>query len=293
MRVALFITCFNDTLFPATGRATVEVLERLGHEVVFPEVQTCCGQMHFNTGYQREAIPLAGQQPPRAPRRLDGRQGPQVRPHAVFQGVVEGGAGLVATEAILWRVRRATRDVPEGERPEDVPVERGYRTEDDAPRDEIVARFAENVAEYEATVHRVDEADLPARIAEMLEGRCLNKLVVPPLLPEAWIADGVLTGCALGISQTGTIVLDAGPAQGRRAHPATRLPPVRCARGAGSGPSARGVREAGRGRQGRGPGRQVHLRPVRDLGHRAQPGRGWARPAGAGGPYKSAEGERA
>ncbi|QIN77907.1 (Fe-S)-binding protein [Rubrobacter marinus] len=58
MRVALFITCFNDTLFPETGRATVEVLERLGHEVVFPEEQTCCGQMHFNTGYQREAIPL-------------------------------------------------------------------------------------------------------------------------------------------------------------------------------------------------------------------------------------------
>ena len=58
MRVALFITCFNDTLFPETGRATVEVLERLGHEVEFPLAQTCCGQMHFNTGYQREAIPL-------------------------------------------------------------------------------------------------------------------------------------------------------------------------------------------------------------------------------------------
>jgi L-lactate dehydrogenase complex protein LldE len=58
VRVALFITCFNDTLFPETGRATVEVLERLGHEVEFPMEQTCCGQMHFNTGYQREAIPL-------------------------------------------------------------------------------------------------------------------------------------------------------------------------------------------------------------------------------------------
>ncbi len=58
MRVALFITCFNDTLFPETGRASVEVLERLGVEVDFPLAQTCCGQMHFNTGYQREAIPL-------------------------------------------------------------------------------------------------------------------------------------------------------------------------------------------------------------------------------------------
>lgn len=58
MRVALFITCFNDTLFPETGRATVRLLERLGYEVAFPVEQTCCGQMHFNTGYQREAIPL-------------------------------------------------------------------------------------------------------------------------------------------------------------------------------------------------------------------------------------------
>jgi L-lactate dehydrogenase complex protein LldE len=58
VRVALFITCFNDTLFPETGRATVEVLERLGVSVDFPLEQTCCGQMHFNTGYQREAVPL-------------------------------------------------------------------------------------------------------------------------------------------------------------------------------------------------------------------------------------------
>ena len=58
MRIALFITCFNDTIFPETGRAMVRLLERLGHTVDFPFEQTCCGQMHFNTGYQREAIPL-------------------------------------------------------------------------------------------------------------------------------------------------------------------------------------------------------------------------------------------
>ncbi len=58
MRVALFVACFNDTLYPETGIATVKLLERLGVEVEFPEEQTCCGQMHFNTGYQREAIPL-------------------------------------------------------------------------------------------------------------------------------------------------------------------------------------------------------------------------------------------
>ncbi len=59
LRIALFITCFNDTLFPETGKAVVRLLERLGHEVVFPEEQTCCGQMHFNTGYQLEALRLA------------------------------------------------------------------------------------------------------------------------------------------------------------------------------------------------------------------------------------------
>ncbi|NBU63689.1 MAG: (Fe-S)-binding protein [Chloroflexia bacterium] len=58
MQVALFITCFNDTLFPNTGKAVVSIIERLGHQVIFPEAQTCCGQMHFNTGYQVEAMPL-------------------------------------------------------------------------------------------------------------------------------------------------------------------------------------------------------------------------------------------
>jgi L-lactate dehydrogenase complex protein LldE len=59
MRIALFITCLNDTLFPRTGKAVVRLLERLGHEVVFPEDQTCCGQMHYNTGYRRDAQRLA------------------------------------------------------------------------------------------------------------------------------------------------------------------------------------------------------------------------------------------
>lgn len=58
LRVSLFITCYNDTLFPETGQAVVRVLERLGHTVEFRPQQTCCGQMHWNTGYQREAMPL-------------------------------------------------------------------------------------------------------------------------------------------------------------------------------------------------------------------------------------------
>jgi L-lactate dehydrogenase complex protein LldE len=58
VRIAVFVTCFNDTLFPETGIATVRLLERLGHQVTFPDEQTCCGQVHFNTGYRREALPL-------------------------------------------------------------------------------------------------------------------------------------------------------------------------------------------------------------------------------------------
>ncbi|AGZ38946.1 (Fe-S)-binding protein [Actinoplanes friuliensis] len=58
MRIALFVTCLADTMFPAAAKATVHLLERLGHEVVFPAGQTCCGQMHINTGYQKDALPL-------------------------------------------------------------------------------------------------------------------------------------------------------------------------------------------------------------------------------------------
>ncbi|MDF2703672.1 MAG: hypothetical protein K0S10_2618 [Rubrobacteraceae bacterium] len=144
-----------------------------------------------------------------------------------------------ARETILWRIRHATRDVPESERPEDVAVERGYRHEDEASREEIVERFAENVAEYEATVRRVSTGELPGAIEEILARRGVKRLVIPPYLPKEWVpegietlrdaarprltneeldtSDGVLTGCALGIAQTGTIVLDAGRAQGRRA----------------------------------------------------------------------------
>lgn len=148
-------------------------------------------------------------------------------------------AGANAKDTILWRVRHATRDVPENERPEDVAVERGYRETDNSPRDEIIERFAERAAEYKATVHRVDESGLPAAIEEALKRRGVNRLVVPPGLPDEWVpetiealrdaarprltneeldgADGVLTGCALAIAQTGTIVLDSGESQGRRA----------------------------------------------------------------------------
>ena len=58
MRLALFATCLVDGLFPDVGKATVRLLRRLGHEVEFPLAQSCCGQMHVNTGYPRQALPL-------------------------------------------------------------------------------------------------------------------------------------------------------------------------------------------------------------------------------------------
>lgn len=146
---------------------------------------------------------------------------------------------MSARAEILARVRRATGDVPPEERPEDVRVERGYRRAAGEPREEVVARFAETVAEYRATVHRVSEEELPGAIADALQRRGVRRLVVPEGVPARWItegvealrdepgdplpmarldgSDGVLTGCALGIAQTGTIALDSGEAQGRRA----------------------------------------------------------------------------
>ncbi|GAB3939803.1 (Fe-S)-binding protein [Corynebacterium tapiri] len=60
MKIALFSTCIGDAMFPDASKATALILARLGHEVVYPEGQTCCGQMHTNSGYQREAAKIVG-----------------------------------------------------------------------------------------------------------------------------------------------------------------------------------------------------------------------------------------
>ncbi len=62
MRVSLFIPCFINSLFPDVGMAMVKVLERLGHEIDYPEGQTCCGQPPFNSGYWAEAREVAARQ---------------------------------------------------------------------------------------------------------------------------------------------------------------------------------------------------------------------------------------
>ena len=142
----------------------------------------------------------------------------------------------VARNEVLRRIRAALGDVPGGERPEDVAVPREYRRMGTQSRAELVARFTDRLADYKARVRHVPAAELPSAIGESCAARGVRRLVVPPDLPAEWAppdvellrdegltseqldgSDGVLTGCALGIAQTGTIVLDSGPAQGRRA----------------------------------------------------------------------------
>ncbi len=141
-----------------------------------------------------------------------------------------------AREEMLQRIRVALEDVPRGEWADQAPLERHYRRQDDAPHADSVDRFAERVAEYRAAVHRVATTQVPAAIAAALQRRGVQRLAVPRDLPREWLpadleilpdhelstqqlnaVDGVLTGCALGIALTGTIVLDSGPTQGRRA----------------------------------------------------------------------------
>jgi L-lactate dehydrogenase complex protein LldG len=138
-------------------------------------------------------------------------------------------------ETILERIRGALKDVSPTEEPADVRVVRDYRTADPSPRPALIAQFVERVREYKASVRRVSATDLPRAIADACAARGVKRLVVPADLPEEWVSadltvlrepgltldqlehsDGVLTGCALGIAQTGTLVLDCGPTQGRR-----------------------------------------------------------------------------
>ncbi|WP_329427073.1 LutC/YkgG family protein [Streptomyces sp. NBC_01268] len=143
---------------------------------------------------------------------------------------------MSSREAVLARIRAALADVPAEERPEDVPVPRAYRRSHVEPGQDVVALFAERVADYRANVIRTDEAGLPLALAAALGGRGARNLAVPrgfpagmlptgawqwhaePLdVPELDALDGAITLAAAGIAVTGTIVLDTGAGQGRRA----------------------------------------------------------------------------
>jgi L-lactate dehydrogenase complex protein LldG len=139
--------------------------------------------------------------------------------------VVEAGADVTAREEILQRVKVAI-SAPSAE----VAETRAYRRTGTLSREQLADLFCRRVGEYRATVHRVAEADVPVTIASVCDGR---RLAVAPGVPPAWRAgfavddglsaaeldgvDGALTGCAAAIAETGTIVLTAGPLDGRRA----------------------------------------------------------------------------
>lgn len=142
----------------------------------------------------------------------------------------------VAREEILDRVRRALADVPPEERPDDVPVERGYRRElEDTSPSEVTDWFCRMVEDYNASVYRTTASELRDTLSSLCRESGLRRVVLPSGLPAEWRPDGVdlvedhgldtseidgmdgvLTGCAAAIAQTGTLVLDGGERSGRR-----------------------------------------------------------------------------
>jgi L-lactate dehydrogenase complex protein LldG len=132
-----------------------------------------------------------------------------------------------ARNEILARVRNALgpqRDAPT--------VPRAYRRDSPLGADELLPRLAERLREYKAIVYECSAEELPAQLRSVLEAQ---RVVIPTGLPPAWVPEGatvddgalspaeldtvdtVLTACAAACAETGTIVLDASPDQGRRA----------------------------------------------------------------------------
>ncbi|MEU5292995.1 LutC/YkgG family protein [Streptomyces umbrinus] len=145
---------------------------------------------------------------------------------------------MSSRDLILARVRRALADVPRDDTPYDQAFERGYlREHGDRSVEQTVDLLAENLADYRAQVHRCAADELAATIARLLAERGSTSVVVPTGLDPEWLAatdvtrvpdrldstpaeldrvDSVVTACAVAIAETGTIVLDGGPDQGRR-----------------------------------------------------------------------------
>lgn len=96
VRIAIFPTCIADAMFPHAPAATVRLLERLGHEVVFPAGQACCGQMHVNTGYYGQAMPVIRNHVQAFAPVLDGEWDAVVAPSGSCVGSVRHQQAMVA-----------------------------------------------------------------------------------------------------------------------------------------------------------------------------------------------------
>lgn len=145
---------------------------------------------------------------------------------------------MSSRDVILGRVRRAIADVRQDDTPYEQAVDRSYLREHGArSAAETVDLLAENLADYRAIVHHCDADGLASTIAGLLAERGSASVVVPAGLDEAWLAatdvtrvpdrldstpheldavDSVVTACAVAIAETGTLVLDGSPDQGRR-----------------------------------------------------------------------------
>lgn len=146
---------------------------------------------------------------------------------------------MTARDIILSRIRSALSDVTQGDPVADVPVEWEYGRGSGRP--DVLETFVEMVLDYKAVVKRVSPAEVPATIAALLTERGVSSVVLPSGLDEAWrraiveagiealsddpplshqqlnVSGGVVTASAVAIAETGTIVLDHRPDQGRRA----------------------------------------------------------------------------
>ncbi|MEU0816570.1 LutC/YkgG family protein [Streptomyces mirabilis] len=145
---------------------------------------------------------------------------------------------MSSRDLILGRVRRALADVPRDDTPYEQAIERGYLREHGGRSvEQTVDLLAENLADYQAIVHRCAADELAPTIAGLLAGHGSTSVVLPAGLDARWLAasevtrvpdraedtsgeldrvDSVVTACALAIAETGTLVLDGGPDQGRR-----------------------------------------------------------------------------
>ncbi|MEV6807380.1 lactate utilization protein C [Streptomyces sp. NPDC017248] len=145
---------------------------------------------------------------------------------------------MSSRERILGRVRRALADVPPDGRPYQEAVPREYvREHGERTAGQTVELLARNLADYRAVVHRADAASVSGLVMRLLAERGSQEVLVPPGLPPEWMSaadpvrihdraadtarrldrvDSVVTGCAVAIAETGTLVLDGSPDQGRR-----------------------------------------------------------------------------
>ncbi|MFF9323275.1 lactate utilization protein C [Streptomyces sp. NPDC014776] len=145
---------------------------------------------------------------------------------------------MSSRERILGRVRRALADVTPDERPYEEALARDYlREHGERTVEQTVELLAENLADYRAVVHRTSAADLASTVAGILAAHGSRTVLVPQGLPPKWLSaaeatpvgdraestpheldqvDSVVTGCAVAIAETGTLVLDGSPDQGRR-----------------------------------------------------------------------------